>query len=119
MVNPDAGLLLREVGIEVMGSARRVVVSKDDTIIVDGGGEADAVANRVKHLRAEIDNSDSEWDREKLGSGWPNWPAGWPSSRWAPPPIPSSRSARKPSRTRSRPLRPPSRKASSLAVAPR
>ncbi len=50
-----------------MGSARRVVVDKDDTIIVDGGGEADAVANRIKHLRAEIDNSDSEWDREKLG----------------------------------------------------
>jgi chaperonin GroEL len=67
VVNPDAGLLLREVGIEVMGSARRVVVSKDDTIIVDGGGSADAVENRIKHLRAEIDNSDSEWDREKLG----------------------------------------------------
>jgi chaperonin GroEL len=67
VVNPDAGLVLREVGIEVLGSARRVVVSKDDTIIVDGGGDADAVANRVKHLRAEIENSDSEWDREKLG----------------------------------------------------
>ena len=67
VVNPDAGLLLREVGLEVMGSARRVVVNKDDTIVVDGGGEADAVANRIKNLRAEIDNSDSEWDREKLG----------------------------------------------------
>jgi chaperonin GroEL len=67
VVNPDAGLVLREVGIEVLGSARRVVVSKDDTIVVDGGGDADAVANRVKHLRAEIENSDSEWDREKLG----------------------------------------------------
>jgi chaperonin GroEL len=67
VINPDAGLLLREVGLEVMGSARRVVVTKDDTIIVDGGGSADAVANRIKQLRAEIDNSDSEWDREKLG----------------------------------------------------
>jgi len=67
VINPDAGLLLREVGIEVLGSARRVVVSKDDTIIVDGGGDADAVANRVKQLRAEIEASDSEWDREKLG----------------------------------------------------
>ena len=47
VINPNAGLLLREVGIEVLGSARRVVVSKDDTIIVDGGGAADAVANRV------------------------------------------------------------------------
>ena len=67
VVNPDAGLLLREVGMDVLGTARRVVVTKDDTIIVDGGGSAEAVANRIKHLRAEIDNSDSEWDREKLG----------------------------------------------------
>ncbi|MGO9509302.1 MAG: chaperonin GroEL [Mycobacterium sp.] len=67
VVNPDAGLLLREVGIDVLGSARRVVVSKDDTIVVDGGGDAGAVANRVKQLRAEIEGSDSEWDREKLG----------------------------------------------------
>src|ERR1700752_2555316 len=66
VVNPDAGLLLREVGTEVLGTARRVVVSKDDTIIVEGGGSADAVANRLKQLRAEIDKSDSEWDREKL-----------------------------------------------------
>jgi chaperonin GroEL len=66
VVNPDAGLLLREVGTEVLGTARRVVVSKDDTIIVEGGGSADGVANRIKQLRAEIDKSDSEWDREKL-----------------------------------------------------
>jgi chaperonin GroEL len=66
VVNPDVGLVLREVGLEVLGSARRVVVSKDDTIIVDGGGAKDAVANRVKQLHAEIEASDSEWDREKL-----------------------------------------------------
>jgi chaperonin GroEL len=66
VVNPDAGLVLREVGTEVLGSARRVVVSKDDTIIVEGGGAKDAVDKRVKQLRAEIENSDSEWDREKL-----------------------------------------------------
>jgi chaperonin GroEL len=66
VINPDAGLVLREVGTDVLGSARRVVVSKDDTIIVDGGGAKDAVEKRVKQLRAEIENSDSEWDREKL-----------------------------------------------------
>jgi len=66
VVNPDAGLLLREVGPDVLGTARRVVVSKDDTIIVEGGGAKDAVANRIKQLRAEIESSDSEWDREKL-----------------------------------------------------
>jgi chaperonin GroEL len=66
VVNPDVGLLLREVGVDVLGSARRVVVTKDDTIIVDGGGSKDAVVNRVNQLRAEIEASDSEWDREKL-----------------------------------------------------
>jgi chaperonin GroEL len=66
VVNPDVGLLLREAGLEVLGSARRVVVSKDDTVIVDGGGTADAIAGRVKQLKSEIEASDSDWDREKL-----------------------------------------------------
>jgi chaperonin GroEL len=66
VVNPDVGLTLREVGLEVLGSARRVVVSKDDTVIVEGGGTAEAVANRAKELRSEIESTDSDWDREKL-----------------------------------------------------
>lgn len=66
VVNPDVGLLLREAGLDVLGTARRVVVGKDDTIIVDGGGAADAVAGRVKQLRSEIETTDSDWDREKL-----------------------------------------------------
>src|ERR1700756_693458 len=60
VVNPDVGLVLREVGLDVLGTARRVVVDKDDTIIVDGGGSKDAVTNRVKQLRAEIENTDSD-----------------------------------------------------------
>ena len=66
VVNPDVGLVLREVGLEVLGSARRVVVSKDDTVIVDGGGTAEAIADRAKQLRSEIETTDSDWDREKL-----------------------------------------------------
>ena len=66
VVNPDVGLALREVGLEVLGTARRVVVSKDDTVIVDGGGTHEAIANRVKQLKSEIEASDSDWDREKL-----------------------------------------------------
>ncbi|MGY4710356.1 chaperonin GroEL [Mycolicibacterium sp. CBM1] len=66
VVNPDVGLLLREAGLEVLGSARRVVVSKDATVIVDGGGTADAIAARVKQLKSEIEASESDWDREKL-----------------------------------------------------
>ncbi|MGA5536781.1 chaperonin GroEL [Mycolicibacterium nivoides] len=66
VVNPDVGLVLREAGLDVLGSARRVVVSKDSTVIVDGGGSKDAVADRVKQLKAEIETTDSDWDREKL-----------------------------------------------------
>ncbi len=66
VINPDVGLLLREVGLEVLGTARRVVVDKDSTIIVDGGGTKDAIEGRAAQLRAEIEASDSDWDREKL-----------------------------------------------------
>jgi chaperonin GroEL len=66
VVNPDVGLLLRDVGLEVLGSARRVVVSKDSTVLVDGGGSADDIAGRVKQLKSEIEASESDWDREKL-----------------------------------------------------
>jgi chaperonin GroEL len=66
VVNPDVGLVLREAGLDVLGAARRVVVSKDDTVIVDGGGTKDAVVGRVNQLKAEIETTDSDWDREKL-----------------------------------------------------
>jgi chaperonin GroEL len=66
VVNPDVGLLLREVGLDVLGSARRVVVNKEDTVIVDGGGTTDAIAERSQQLRAEIETTDSGWNREKL-----------------------------------------------------
>ncbi|MCB9410017.1 chaperonin GroEL [Mycolicibacterium sp.] len=66
VVNPDVGLVLREAGLEVLGTARRVVVSKDATVIVDGGGTHQAIADRVKQLKSEIEASDSDWDREKL-----------------------------------------------------
>ena len=66
VVNPDVGLVLREVGLDVLGSARRVVVDKDSTTIVDGGGTKDAIEARKAQLRAEIETSDSDWDREKL-----------------------------------------------------
>ncbi|MDG4664064.1 chaperonin GroEL [Mycobacterium sp. 236(2023)] len=66
VVNPDVGLVLREVGLEVLGTARRVVVDKDSTVIVDGGGTQDAIEGRKAQLRSEIEVSDSDWDREKL-----------------------------------------------------
>ena len=66
VVAPEVGLKLDQVGLEVLGRARRVVVTKDNTTIVDGAGESDEVAGRVAQLRAEIERSDSDWDREKL-----------------------------------------------------
>src|SRR6516164_4835886 len=66
VVNPDVGLLLREVGLEVLGTARRIVVTKDATTIIDGGGTDEAIAARASQLRAEIETTDSDWDREKL-----------------------------------------------------
>ena len=66
VVNPDVGLVLREVGLDVLGSARRVVVDKDGTTIVDGGGTKEAIEGRAAQLRAEIETTDSDWDREKL-----------------------------------------------------
>jgi chaperonin GroEL len=66
VVNPDVGLVLREVGLDVLGSARRVVVDKDGTTIVDGGGTKEAIEARAAQLRAEIETTDSDWDREKL-----------------------------------------------------
>jgi chaperonin GroEL len=66
VVSPELGLKLDQVGIEVLGKARRVVVTKDNTTIVDGSGEASEVQARVSQIKAEIDNTDSDWDREKL-----------------------------------------------------
>ncbi|MCH9719861.1 MAG: chaperonin GroEL [Actinomycetia bacterium] len=66
VVAEEVGLRLDQVGPEVLGSARRVVVTKDDTTIVDGGGTEQAVEERVALLRREIEATDSDWDREKL-----------------------------------------------------
>ncbi|MGB8021497.1 MAG: chaperonin GroEL [Candidatus Nanopelagicales bacterium] len=66
VVSSEVGLKLDQVGLEVLGTARRIVITKDNTTIVDGGGEPGAVADRVAQIRKEIEDSDSDWDREKL-----------------------------------------------------
>ncbi|MCK2236935.1 MULTISPECIES: chaperonin GroEL [unclassified Crossiella] len=66
VVAPEVGLKLSEVGLEVLGKVRRVVVTKDTTTIVDGGGEKADLEARVEQIRREIEASDSDWDREKL-----------------------------------------------------
>jgi len=66
VISADIGLKIDQVGLEVLGTARRVVATKDNTTIVDGGGNADAVNDRVAQIKREIENSDSDWDKEKL-----------------------------------------------------
>ncbi|MET9337320.1 chaperonin GroEL [Nonomuraea sp. NPDC003804] len=66
VVSEEIGLKLDQVGLEVLGTARRVVVTKDATTIVDGAGDAQAIEDRVKEIKLAIEQSDSDWDREKL-----------------------------------------------------
>ncbi|MER5543527.1 chaperonin GroEL [Streptomyces sp. NPDC001118] len=66
VISEEVGLKLDQAGLDVLGSARRVTVTKDDTTIVDGAGKSEDVHGRVAQIKAEIENTDSDWDREKL-----------------------------------------------------
>ncbi|MCX4409005.1 chaperonin GroEL [Streptomyces sp. NPDC059837] len=66
VISEEVGLKLENAGLDLLGRARKVVITKDETTIVDGSGSADQVAGRVNQIRAEIENSDSDYDREKL-----------------------------------------------------
>jgi chaperonin GroEL len=66
VISEEVGLKLDSVGLEMLGRARKVVVSKDETTIVEGAGDPDQIAGRVNQIRAEIEKSDSDYDREKL-----------------------------------------------------
>ncbi|MFI1867358.1 chaperonin GroEL [Streptomyces jumonjinensis] len=66
VISEEVGLKLENAGLDLLGRARKVVITKDETTIVDGSGDSDQVAGRVNQIRAEIENSDSDYDREKL-----------------------------------------------------
>jgi chaperonin GroEL len=66
VITEEMGLKLENTKVEQLGKARRVVVDKDSTTIIDGAGDADAIKGRIKQLKAEIENTDSDFDREKL-----------------------------------------------------
>src|SRR4051794_40237915 len=66
VISEEVGLKLDGVGIELLGQARSVVVTKDETTIIEGAGSSDQIAGRVNQIRTEIENSDSDYDREKL-----------------------------------------------------
>jgi chaperonin GroEL len=66
VISEEIGLKLENASLDLLGKARKVVVTKDETTIVDGGGDADQIQGRVNQIRAEIEKSDSDYDREKL-----------------------------------------------------
>jgi len=66
VISEEVGLKLENTSLDLLGKARKVVITKDETTIVDGAGSSEQVAGRVNQIRAEIENSDSDYDREKL-----------------------------------------------------
>jgi chaperonin GroEL len=66
VISEEVGLKLENADVDLLGKARKVVVTKDTTTIVEGQGSEDEVAGRINQIKAEIDNTDSDWDREKL-----------------------------------------------------
>jgi chaperonin GroEL len=66
VISEEVGLKLENVTLDLLGSAKRVLVTKDETTIVEGAGDADDIAGRINQIKAEIDNTDSDYDREKL-----------------------------------------------------
>lgn len=65
VIDPEVGVTLQEAGLDVLGSARRITVTKDETVIVEGAGSAEAVEARREQIRREIETTDSTWDKEK------------------------------------------------------
>lgn len=66
VISEEVGLKLENVTLDLLGSARKVIITKDETTIVEGGGDEEAIAGRVAQIRKEIENTDSDYDREKL-----------------------------------------------------
>jgi len=66
VISEEVGLKLDTAGLDLLGRARKVTITKDETTIVEGGGDADQISGRVQQIRAEIEKSDSDYDREKL-----------------------------------------------------
>jgi len=66
VITEEMGLKLENTQVSQLGRARKVVITKDDTTIIDGAGDADAIKGRIKQIKSEIENTDSDFDREKL-----------------------------------------------------
>ncbi len=119
VVSEELGLKLENIGVTSLGRARRVVVTKDTTTIVDGAGDAGAIADRIRQLKLEIEETESTGTGRSSRSGSPSWPAACACCASVPPPRSSSRRRSTAWRTPSRPPARPSRRASSPVAAAR
>src|SRR5687768_5115626 len=66
VISEEIGAKLENVALDMLGRARRVVITKDDTTIVEGAGDEAEIKGRISQIRTEIENTDSDWDKEKL-----------------------------------------------------
>ncbi len=66
VISEEVGLKLENISLDLLGRAKRVIITKDNTTIVDGAGKKDEVSGRINQIKTEIENTDSDWDREKL-----------------------------------------------------
>ena len=74
-VSEDLGIKLENVTLEMLGRAKRVRIEKENTTIIDGAGSKDDIEGRVSQIKAQIEETSSDYDREKLRSAWPSSPA--------------------------------------------
>ena len=88
LISEDIGIKLENVTIDDLGSAKTVTIDKDNTTIISGAGDSADIKARVKQIRAQIETTSSDYDREKLQERLPNWSAALRSSRSEPRPKP-------------------------------
>src|SRR5207253_5045536 len=76
-ITEDLGIKLENIKLEDLGKAKKVVVDKDKTTIVEGAGKASTIEGRIKQIRAQIEETTSDYDREKLQERLRSWRAAW------------------------------------------
>ena len=86
VISEDLGIKLENVTLDMLGKAKKVRIDKENTTIVDGAGKKKEIEGRCAQIRAQIEETTSDYDKEKLRSGWPSSPAAWRSSGSAAPP---------------------------------
>ena len=83
VISEEVGLKLDATTLDLLGEARKVVITKDETTIIEGSGSREDVDGRIAQIKAEIENTDSDYDRENSKSAWQNFPRCSNSKSWS------------------------------------